>query len=87
MGPSRPITPFVVERAEHCLRWRFIYLQMLGYNDVANLDLRQVGATGGEFASLASVLYFGSSQAPLTIAAGGTRMATGGTVALKNGGT
>ncbi len=29
-----------------------------GYNDFANIDLRQVGATGGEFASLATVLSF-----------------------------
>ena len=59
------------------------YTQMLGYNDVANLDLRQVGATGGEFASLASVLSFGTSQAPLNISAGGSvDVGGGGTVAL-----
>ena len=64
------------------------YTQMLGYNDVANIDLRQVGATGGEFASEASVLSFGSSQAPLSVAAGGTvAMGSGGTVALGSGGT
>jgi len=64
------------------------YTQMLGYNDVANMDLRQVGATGGEFASLASVLTFGSSQAPLTIAAGGSAsVGPGGTVALGSGST
>jgi hypothetical protein len=64
------------------------YTQMLGYNDVANLDLRQVGATGGEFASLASVLTFGSSTAPLNVAAGGTvALGSGGTVALGSGGT
>jgi len=44
--------------------------QMRGYNDWANIDLRQVGATGGEFASLASVLSFGTS-APQNIGAGG----------------
>jgi sugar lactone lactonase YvrE len=62
--------------------------QMLGYNDVINLDLRQVGATGGEFASEASVLSFGSSLAPLSVAAGGTvALGSGGTVALGSGGT
>ncbi len=62
--------------------------QMRGYSDLANLDLRQVGATGGEFASLASVLSFGSSSAPLNIAAGGTvALGSGGTVALGSGGT
>ncbi|MFZ1012304.1 MAG: choice-of-anchor D domain-containing protein [Terracidiphilus sp.] len=62
--------------------------QMRGYNDAANLDLRQVGATGGEFASLASVLSFGSSSAPLNIAAGGTvALGSGGTIALGSGGT
>src|SRR5579863_6011234 len=61
---------------------------MRGYNDVANLDLRQVGATGGEFASLASVLSFGSSSSPLNVAAGGTvAMGSGGTIALGSGGT
>ena len=30
------------------------YTQLRGYNDVTNVDLRQVGATGGEYASLAS---------------------------------
>jgi streptogramin lyase len=61
--------------------------QMRGYNDVANMDLRQVGATGGEFASLASVLSFGSSAAPLNIAAGGNAvLGSGGTVTLGSGG-
>jgi uncharacterized protein (DUF2345 family) len=64
------------------------YTQMRGYNDSTNIDLRQVGATGGEFASLASVLSFGSSSAPLDILAGGTAaLGPGGTVALGSGGT
>jgi sugar lactone lactonase YvrE len=59
-----------------------------GFNDLTNLDLRQVGATGGEFASLASLLSFGSSSAPLNISAGGTvALGSGGTVALGSGGT
>jgi predicted Zn-dependent protease with MMP-like domain len=62
--------------------------EMRGYNDFANIDLRQVGATGGEFASLASVLSFGSTSAPLNIGAGGTvALGSGGTVALGSGGT
>jgi MBG domain (YGX type)/PASTA domain/Abnormal spindle-like microcephaly-assoc'd, ASPM-SPD-2-Hydin len=62
--------------------------QMRGYNDTANIDLRQVGATGGEFASLANVLSFGSSAAPLNIGAGGNvTLGSGGTVALGSGGT
>jgi sugar lactone lactonase YvrE len=61
---------------------------MRGYNDQAGIDLRQVGATGGEFASLANVLSFGSSSAPLNIGAGGTvALGSGGTVALGSGGT
>jgi hypothetical protein len=61
---------------------------MRGYDDWANVDLRQVGATGGEFASLASVLSFGSSESPLQIAPGGSvSVGAGGTVALGSGGT
>jgi uncharacterized protein (DUF2345 family) len=64
------------------------YSQLRGYNDEANIDLRQVGATGGELASLASVLSFGSSYSPLNVAAGGNvTLGAGGTVALGAGGT
>jgi hypothetical protein len=60
---------------------------MRGYNDWANIDLRQVGATGGEYASLASVLSFGSST-PQNIPAGGNQtLGSGGTVTLGSGGT
>ncbi|HUB50643.1 MAG TPA: choice-of-anchor D domain-containing protein [Terracidiphilus sp.] len=56
---------------------------LVGYNDVANIDLRQVGATGGELASLASVLNFGSSSTPLPIDTGGTTtLGAGGAVTL-----
>ncbi len=59
-----------------------------GYNDVNNIDLRQVGATGGEYASLASVLNFGSSAAPLNLAAGGSvSVGAGGTATVGNGGS
>ncbi len=64
------------------------YNQLRGYNDKANIDLRQVGATGGELVSLASVLSFGSSSTPLNVAAGGNvALGAGGTVALGAGGT
>jgi sugar lactone lactonase YvrE len=71
------------------------YTNLLGYDDVTNVDLRQVGATGGELASLASVLSFGNSSAPVNIEAGGSvsvgaggtaTVGTGGTVTLINGG-
>jgi hypothetical protein len=64
------------------------YSTLAGYNDFANIDLRQVGATGGEFAALASVLSFGSSATPLSVQAGGNvTLGSGGTVALGSGGT
>jgi len=67
-----------------------------GYDDVANIDLRQVGATGGEYASLASFLSFGASTTPVsvssgqsvTVGAGGTvSVGAGGSVELDNGGS
>ncbi len=62
--------------------------QMRGYNDWSNIDLRQIGATGGEFASLATILNFTSSSTPLNVGAGGTvALGSGGTVALGSGGT
>ncbi len=61
--------------------------QMRGYDDWGNVDLRQVAATGGQFASLATVLSFGSSAAPLDIAAGGNvTLGSGGTITLGSGG-
>ncbi len=58
-----------------------------GFNDLANMDLRQIGATGGDFVSLASVLSFGASVAPLNISAGGsTTVGSGGTITLGSGG-
>ncbi len=59
-----------------------------GYNDVANVDLRQVGATGAEYASLASLLSFGASSTPVNVAAGGSAtVSAGGTVTVGNGGS
>ncbi len=86
-GSIAPDHSGVVESARTSPSTECRIRQLRGYNDVANLDLRQVGATGGEFASLASVLSFGSSEAPLNIAAGGNvTLGAGGTVALGAGG-
>ncbi|MGD1107272.1 MAG: PASTA domain-containing protein, partial [Terracidiphilus sp.] len=86
-GPIAPIAP--AWASDQNITFDGVpYTTLRGYNDVANIDLRQVGATGGEFASLASVLSFGSSSAPLNVAAGGSvTLGAGGTVALGSGGT
>ena len=61
---------------------------LLGYNDLTNIDLRQVGATGGEYASLASVLSFGSSSTPLSVPPGGSaNVGPGGTATVPAGGS
>ena len=61
---------------------------LVGYNDVANVDLRQVGATGGEFASLSSVLAFGNSSAPVNVASGSSvNVGAGGTVTVGKSGS
>jgi hypothetical protein len=57
-----------------------------GYNDWGNIDLRQVGATGGEFASLASVLSFGTTSPQNIVANGNATLGSGGTITLGNGG-
>ena len=63
------------------------YSTLRGFNDLSNIDLRQVGATGGQFASLASVLSFDTATTPLNIAPGGSvSVAAGGTVTLGAGG-
>jgi sugar lactone lactonase YvrE len=86
-GPIAPITP-AWSNGQNITFDGQAYTQLRGYNDTANMDLRQVAATGGEFAALASVLSFSTSAAPLNIAAGGTvALGSGGTVALGSGGT
>jgi hypothetical protein len=86
-GPIAPIAPAWANGQDINFDGQ-LNTQMRGYNDVANMDLRQVGATSGEFASLASLLSFGSSAAPLNIGAGGTvALGSGGTIALGSGGT
>jgi hypothetical protein len=62
--------------------------QMRGYNDWGNIDLRQVGATGGQFDSLSGTLSFGAGAAPVNVGAGGNvTLGSGGTIALGSGGT
>ncbi|MBV9437103.1 MAG: Ig-like domain repeat protein, partial [Acidobacteria bacterium] len=60
---------------------------MRGFNDWANMDLRQVGATSGDFVELADVLAFGNIGSELNVGAGGNvTLGSGGTVALGSGG-
>ena len=96
-GSIAPPTPAWSSSADPNIAFDGVsYGSLLGYNDVANIDLRQVGATGGEFASLANILNFGSSSTPLNIASGGNvsvgaggtaTVGTGGSVTLNNGGS
>jgi hypothetical protein len=58
-----------------------------GYDDWSNIDLRQVGATGGELASMEGIITFGSGGT-VTLGSGGTvALGSGGTVTLGSGGT
>jgi len=86
-APIAPVTPAWVN-GQDINFIGVLQTQERGFNDVANLDLRQVAATSGEFTSLATLLSFGSSATPLNIGAGGTvALGSGGTVALGSGGT
>jgi sugar lactone lactonase YvrE len=88
-GPIAPITPgwqngqeitYTVDDKSS--------LMLRGFNDLASFDLRQVGATGGQFASLAGLLSFSTSATPLNIAPGGSvSVGPGGTVTLGAGGS
>ncbi len=85
-APIAPITPAWTASQDINFDGQ-VNTQMRGFNDWASIDLRQVGATGGEFASLASVLSFGST-APTNVGIGGTaNVGAGGTVTLGSGGT
>ena len=85
-GPVTPVTP-AWTNGQNIAFDGVSYTQLPGYNDVANIDLRQVGATGGEYASLANVVSFGSTSTPLNIGAGGNvTLGSGGTVTLGSGG-
>ena len=60
-GSIAPVTPPWSEMVDPNIAFDGVsYTSLLGYNDISNLDLRQVGATGGEFASLANALTYGS---------------------------
>jgi len=86
-GPIAPITP-PWSNGQNITFDGQLYTTLRGFNDLNNIDLRQVGATGGQFASLASVLAFGSSATPLNIAPGGSvAVGPGGTVTLGAGGS
>jgi len=90
-GPSRPRSGMV--------EWQNItfdgvpYTTLRGYNDVANIDLRQ-WRDRREFASLASVLTFGSLKRRWTLPRAEARLwarwhrspGSGGTVTLGSGG-
>ncbi len=85
-GPISPITPAWANGQNITFDGQ-PYTTLHGFNDLINIDLRQVGATGGQFASLANVLSFGSSYTPLNIAPGGSvAVGPGGTVTLGAGG-
>ncbi len=85
-GPVSPITPAWTNGQDINFDGQQ-NAQMRGYNDWANVDLRQIGATGGEFATLASLLSFGTSATPLNVAAGGNvTLGSGGTITLGSGG-
>jgi hypothetical protein len=79
----------MVERAGHSTSMATLqYTQMRGYNDLANMDLRQVGATGGEFASLAACFRSVLLGSAVEYCAGGNvTLGSGGTIALGSGGT
>jgi hypothetical protein len=60
---------------------------LAGYDDLPDIDLRQVGATGGEYVSMAGLLGFGSGGT-LKMGSGGTlAMGSGGTLTMGSGGT
>ena len=85
-GSIAPITP-AWQAGQNITYDGVAYTTLRGYNDVANVDLRQVGATGGEFASLASVLSFGYTATPVSVQPGGNvTLGSGGTVTLGSGG-
>ena len=64
-----------------------VNIALRGYEDLPNIDLRQVGATGGEYVSMAGLLGFGSGGT-LKMGSGGTlAMGSGGTLAMGSGGT
>ena len=62
------------------------YLDLRGYSDQANLDLRQVGATSGDFASLASETSYGSGGVTFAGSGGVLFAGSGGVTYAGSGG-
>jgi len=86
-GPIAPITP-AWSNGQNITFDGQAYSTLRGFNDLNHMDLRQTGATGGQFASLADVLAFNFTVTPLNIAPGGSvSLGPGGTVTLGAGGT
>jgi len=62
------------------------YSDLRGYSDKANLDLRQVGATSGSFASLASATSYGNAGVTFAGSGGVTFAGSGGVAYAGSGG-
>ena len=62
------------------------YSDLRGYSDKANLDLRQVGATSGDFASLASETSYSSNGVTFAGSGGVTFAGSGGVTYAGSGG-
>jgi MBG domain (YGX type)/PASTA domain len=62
------------------------YSDLRGYNDQANLDLRQVGATSGDFASLASATSYSGNGVTFGGSGGVTFAGSGGVTFAGSGG-
>ena len=62
------------------------YTDLRGYSDQANLDLRQVGATSGDFASLASETSYGNAGVTFAGSGGVTFAGSGGVTFAGSGG-
>jgi hypothetical protein len=62
------------------------YSDLRGFNDTTALDLRQVGATSGDFASLASETSYGSSGVTFAGSGGVTFAGSGGVTFAGSGG-
>ena len=62
------------------------YSDLRGYSDLANLDLRQVGATSGDFASLASETSYSGAGVTFAGSGGVTFAGSGGVTYAGSGG-
>ncbi len=85
-APVSPITPAWTNNQDINFDGH-VNAQMRGYNDWAHLDLRQLGATGGEYTAVSKSVSFASGASPINVAAGGTvALGSGGNVILGSGG-